>query len=89
MARYLVELYLPRSRSLDKVADETRRAAAAAARDGIEVRYVRSLYLEDDETCFHVFEAPSREAVFEATRRAGLRGARVTEAVESGVEEMT
>jgi hypothetical protein len=82
MPTYLLELYVPRSDAVDDAAARARQVAAAAARPGVRVRYLRSLYLADDETCFHVFEAPSREAVADAAHRVGLTDARVTEAVE-------
>ena len=47
------------------------------------MRYVRSIVVPGDETCFHVFEAPSQEAVEEVGRRAELPFDRVTEALES------
>lgn len=86
MPSYLVELYLPRGRKIEEAVVAARRAAEAAADGGTPIRYVRSLHLAEEETCLHMFEAPTREAVVEATRRAGLEGARVTEAVESGRE---
>ena len=82
---YFVEGYVPRSR-----VDETRRAGSRArsaaeqlAREGTPVSYVRTTFLPEDETCFHVFEAPSAEAVGEVGRRAGLDWARIVPAVES------
>lgn len=83
MPSFLLEVYLPRGTSLDEAVALARKTAACAARDGTSVRYVRSMHLADDETCFHVFKAPSREAVAEAARRGGLGGARITETVES------
>ena len=46
------------------------------------VRYVRTTFLPDDETCFHVFEAAAEEAVREICRRAGIDSARIVPAVE-------
>jgi hypothetical protein len=37
------------------------------------IRYVRTMFLPDDETCFHVFQAPSEEAVAEACSARGPR----------------
>jgi hypothetical protein len=79
MPSYLVELYLPRVGSLAAAAEDARRAEELGG-DGL--RYVRTYFVAEDETCFHVFEASSRDAVVEAASRAGLRDARVTEAVE-------
>jgi hypothetical protein len=81
MRNYLVESYASRAPG---ALDESReRAQRAAELGGVGVRYVRTMYLRDDETCFHVFEATSLEAVIEAARRAGLPDTRVTEAMES------
>ena len=46
------------------------------------VRYVRTTLLPGDETCFHLFEAASHEAVAEACRLAGLEAPRIVPAVE-------
>ena len=82
MPSYLLELYLPRAGSLAAAAEDARRVEQFATLEGEELRYVRTFFVAEDETCFHVFEASSREAVLEASRRAGLEDARVTEAVE-------
>jgi hypothetical protein len=81
---YLVEAYVPRSRSTEARAAGLRARAAAVqlTREGTPVRYVRTTFLPEDETCFHVFEAPSAEAVGEISRRAGLGPARIVSAVE-------
>jgi hypothetical protein len=43
---------------------------------------VRTTLLPEDETCFHVFDATSADAVGEVGRRAGLNWARIVPAVE-------
>jgi len=76
---YLVEMYLPRSHA-DEARATARRARAAAEQltgEGVSIRYVRTTFLREDETCFHLFEAISAEAVEEVSRRAGLGRARV------------
>jgi hypothetical protein len=84
MPRYLVEAYVPRSRAGGGRAAgrEARAAAEVLAREGTPVRYVRTTFLPDDETCFHVFEAASEEAVGEVCRRAGIGSGRIVPAVE-------
>lgn len=85
MPSYLVEVYLPRSRA-DEARAAARRARAAAeelAREGTAVRYVRTTFLPDDETCFHLFEAVSADAVEEVSRRAELGRVRVVPAIEA------
>jgi hypothetical protein len=84
MPSYLVELYLPRSRAREARAAGRRARAAAEqlAREGVPVRYVRTTYLPDDETCFHHFEARTRAAIEEASRRAALGRARIVPAIE-------
>ena len=46
------------------------------------MRHVRATVVPEDETCFHVVEAPSREAVADALRRAAIAYERVVEAFE-------
>jgi Protein of unknown function (DUF4242) len=84
MPKYLVETYVPGSRAREAQAAErdARSAADELVREGTPVRYVRMTFLPGDETCFHVFEAASEEAVGEACLRAGIRSARIVPAVE-------
>lgn len=84
MPSYLVETYVPRGRAeeLEALGDELRAAIAELGREGVVVRYLRTTLVPDDETCFHVLEAPSAQAVARVCRRAGLDGTRVVSAVE-------
>ena len=58
--------------------------ARALAREGQQVRFLRSIFVPEEETCFYLYEASSAEAVRAAAARAGLRFHRVTEAVSNG-----
>lgn len=91
MRRYLVEVYLPRSRAHEARATRlrARAAAEALAHEGLPIRYLRTTYLPDDETCFHVFEAVSIDIVEEAGRRAALGPVRVMPAVETPNRRMS
>jgi hypothetical protein len=81
MQSYIVETYVPRLGEAEcrATAARARQATEELSRDGSSVRYVRSLFVAEDETCFHVFESSSAEAVAEASRRAGLDDARIVE----------
>lgn len=71
---FLVEVYVPRLGEGD-VGEAAARAHAAAAemrRRGIEIAYLRAMFVPEDETCFHVFEGHSDQAVLEAGERAAL-----------------
>jgi hypothetical protein len=46
------------------------------------IRYVRTMFVPDDETCFLVFEAASEEIVREACRHAELGSPRIVPVVE-------
>lgn len=85
MHDYVVEVYLPRSRALNArvTARRARAAAEELARDGLPIRYLRSTFLPDDETCFHFFAAGSPEIVEQAIARAALGRARVVPAVDA------
>jgi hypothetical protein len=84
MGVYLVEIYLARGGGPDLAApaSRARRAARDVSENGVKVRYIRSIFVPEDEVCFHLFEAPSAEAVWEAARRASIGAERVVEAVE-------
>jgi hypothetical protein len=81
---YLVETYLARGRAGER-AERERRARAAAA-ELARVSFDRSIHVPEDETCFFVFEAPSRRLAALAAARAGLDALRVVEAVSSRKE---
>lgn len=85
MPTYVVEVYVPESHAHEANAGG-RRARGAAQRlsnEGVPIRYVRTTFLLDDETCFHVFEADTKAAVGEACRRAALGHVRIVAAIES------
>jgi hypothetical protein len=84
MKGFLVELYQPAPDPRAAAADaaRAREAAQQLTREGTPVRYVRFLLIPDDETCFHLFEGVSAEAVGQASRRAALDYERVVEAVQ-------
>ncbi len=83
MTEFLVECFVSAT-DMTAVADGSegaRRAAEALTREGIEVRFLRSIFVPEDETCFYLYEAGSAQAVHEAAIRAGLAFDRVAEAV--------
>ena len=87
VAEYLVELYVARADAAAARRFETdaRRVAEELTREGTPVRYERSIFVPDDETCFHLYEAESAAAVHEVVRRAELPCGRIAEAhAESG-----
>ena len=83
MTSYVVEAYVSRLCGDDLAALErrARRGAAAVTRAGQPVRYVRSVFLPEDETCLLFFEAVSAEAVEQATERAEIPFERIVEAL--------
>ena len=84
MPSFLVETYLPRpGKARLRSAQRARAAARELAERGTRIRFVRSMYVPDDEICFLVFDAISADAVEDTCTRAGLRFERVVEAVES------
>ena len=83
MAEFLVELYVSRT-DPDAVGRDAERARAASAeltREGTPVRFLRSIFVPEDETCFFLFEADSADAVREAQRRAAIPAGRIGEAL--------
>jgi hypothetical protein len=83
---HVTQSYLVESYAAGAGVDDQRRRARQAAEVGIDVRYIRTMFLPGDETLLHVFEAPSPEALREAARVAALPYERIVEAVEGSSE---
>ena len=85
MPTYLVEAYMSGSHTREARAAGRRARAAAEAlsREGTPVLYIRTTFLPDDETCFHLFEAGSVDVVSELCVQAGLLHARIVRAVDA------
>lgn len=86
MNEYLVEVYVPRNGAagVDEAAARARATAAQLSCEGMAVRYVRAVFVPEDETCFHVFNAVSQEAVRAATERAKFPAHRIVQV--AGIE---
>ena len=85
MTEYLLELYVARANAvaIDQDAQRVRLAAEEHTRQGTPVRYLRSIFVPDDETCYLIFEAGSADAVREVARRASLSFEHVAAAIET------
>jgi Protein of unknown function (DUF4242) len=81
MTEFLVEFYLSRTdaEALDRSVRRARLAAEEQTRRGMPVRYLRSMYLPEDETCLLLYEAESAEAVRQAGAMAAVTVERVSE----------
>jgi Nickel responsive protein SCO4226-like len=87
MKEYMVELYVSRAdpRAVERAAQLTKRAAEQMSRLGTPVRFLRSIYVAEDETCFFLYAAESAEAVREAARATGRPFEHVVEIIEEPV----
>jgi hypothetical protein len=77
---FLAEVYAPAAARIADIATRARSAAEEASRAGTPVRYLRSIFVPQDEMCFHLLEAGSAEAVREVIGRAGFSPDRIVEA---------
>src|SRR5437764_5027776 len=89
MAEFLVELYVSsrNAAAVERGAARARVAAEELTREGTPVRYLRSIFVPEDETCFYLCEACSADAVREVARRATLPFERVTEAMAGPIDD--
>ena len=86
MSEFLVEFYISRTDAAAR-GRSVRRARLAAeeqTRQGRPVRYLRSMYLPDDETCFVLYEAESAEAARRAAALAAIAFEQVSEVIGDG-----
>lgn len=84
MPSFLVESYVAHATGTDikVLAALAEAGAVASARSGLAVRHKRSFLAPDDDICFHIFEAPSRQAVERMTEVANFDHERITEVIE-------
>ena len=80
----MVELYVSRADpgAVERAVQLTRGAAAEMTRRGTPVRFLRSIYVAEDETCFFLYAAESESAVREAASAAGRPFDHVAEVIE-------
>jgi len=89
LAYYTVEPDLPPGgwSRLQELTARARQTSEEMQREGIPVRFLRSIYVPEKEACFYLYEAASQQAVEEAARRAALPFKRVNKAIGPGSEE--
>jgi hypothetical protein len=81
--RYTVELRLPRTGwgDLQEAAARARQATEQMRLEGEYVRFLRSIYVPEDDACFFLYEGLSARSVQAAVARAQLGAVRVDEAL--------
>jgi Protein of unknown function (DUF4242) len=86
---YTVELSLPHAGWAD-VQEAAARARAVSEqmwREGEQVRFLRSIFVPEDDACFFLYEGPSAQSVKTAALRARLGVRRVEAALRLDGEE--
>ena len=81
--RYTVELHLARS-GWSELQDATARARQATEQmqsEGDHVRFLRSIFVPEDDACFFLYEGTSAQLVKTAAARARLAVKQVDEAL--------
>jgi hypothetical protein len=87
-SRYLVELAAPAGgwQDLQLLASRARAGADEMRREGVVVRFLRSIYVPEDQSCFFLYEGDSIESVGEAGRRAQLQIVRIGETLQAELD---
>jgi hypothetical protein len=72
--RYTVELHLARSgwAELQDATARARQATEQLQREGEHVRFLRSIFVPEDDACFFLYEGTSAQSVKAAAARAQL-----------------
>ena len=86
--RYTVELHLPRTgwEDLQEAAARARQATEQMRREGEHVRFLRSIFVPEDDACFFLYEGSSAQSVRDAAVRAELGVRRVDAALQLDFE---
>jgi Protein of unknown function (DUF4242) len=84
LARYTVELRLPATgwTELQSATARARQATDEMRREGAQVRFLRSVFVPEDDACFFLYEGPSAQSVRAAAARAKLGVLRVDAALQ-------
>jgi hypothetical protein len=74
LTQFLVEVFVPRTDSVraNRLALDAEAAARRMQEEGIPVRYARSIFVPDEETCFILYQAATVDDVVDAAERAGV-----------------
>lgn len=85
LTRYVAELRRPALgwKDVHTLGKGLREAAQELRAEGTPVRFLRTVHVPEDDSCFLLFEAPSVEVVNEAVRRATAAVERVTKVIEN------
>lgn len=89
LARYTVELRLPEAgwQELQRATARARQATEQLRDEGAQVRFLRSIFVPEDDACFFLYEGPSAQSVRAAAARAKLGVVRVDPALQLDPEE--
>lgn len=81
LSRFTLELARPDGgwEQLQLATARARRVADELRSEGTPVRFLRSVFVPEDDACFFLYEGPSADAVRAAAARADLRAAHVEE----------
>jgi hypothetical protein len=84
-SRYLVELATPASgwQDLQRLTSRARAEAEEMSRKGAAIRFLRSIFVPEDQSCYFLYEGDSIETVGEAGRRAQLHVVRIAEGLHA------
>jgi len=90
MPEFLVERYVPRldASAVAAIAARVNRAAAELATTGLDVRWLRSVAVVEEEVCFCFFTARTLDDVVAANERAGVDYERIAEVFSIGQAEV-
>ena len=90
MAQFIVERNLPgiTPEQLQAAGVRVKTCCEEMADEGSDVTWVRSFFLPNTEKTFCVFQAPGRDAVEEANRRASIPFQEIHESMEMTAEDV-